>query len=227
MWRIAPPRKHRDIGGAAADVHQADAELLLIVGQHREARGELLEHHVLDHQTAALHALDDVLRGAVGAGHDVHLGLESHARHADRIANALLPVDQELLRQHVQDALIGRNRDRLGRVDHVLDVAMRDLAVADRDHAVRVEAAHVTAGDAGVDGVDLAVGHELGLLDRALDGLHRGFDIDHHALLESARGLAAHADDFDRSVRGDLTDQRQHFGGADVEADDHVSVRPS
>ena len=40
--------KHREIGGAAADVDQAHAQLLLVLGEHREARGELLEHDVLD-----------------------------------------------------------------------------------------------------------------------------------------------------------------------------------
>jgi hypothetical protein len=40
--------EHRDVGGAAADVDQAHAELLLVVGQHRVAGGQLLEHDVLD-----------------------------------------------------------------------------------------------------------------------------------------------------------------------------------
>ena len=119
--------EHRDVGGAAADVDHAHAEILLILGQHRVARGQLLEHDVVDRQAAALHALDDVLRGAVGAGDDVHLGLEPHARHADRIADALLRVDDVFLRQHVQDLLVGRDRHRLGRIDHALDVALHRL----------------------------------------------------------------------------------------------------
>ena len=125
VWRIAPLREDREVGGAAADVDQAHAELLLVLGEHREARGELLEHDVVDLEAAALDALDDVLRGAVGAGDDVHLGLQAHARHADRIADALLAVDDEFLRQHVQDLLVGGDRHRLGRIDHVLDVAVR------------------------------------------------------------------------------------------------------
>jgi hypothetical protein len=106
----------------------------------------------------------------------------------------------------------------------VLDIAVGDFAIADRDHAMRVEAAHVAAGDAGVDRVDLAVGHQLGFLDRALDRLHGGFDVDDHALLQAARWLAAHADDLDRAVGRDLAHQRHHLGGADVEPDDDVSV---
>ena len=95
--------------------------------EHRVARGELLEHDVLDLEAAALHALDDVLRGAVGAGDDVHLGLEAHARHADRLADAFLAVDDEFLRQDVQDLLVGRDRHGPRRVDHALDVAGASL----------------------------------------------------------------------------------------------------
>ena len=158
-------REHREVRGAAADVDDAHAELALVVGQAGEARGELLEHDVVDLEAAALDALLDVLRGAVGAGDDVHLGFEPHAGHADGIADAFLPVDDEFLRQHVQDLLVRRDRDGLGRVDHVLDVDVAHLAVADRDHAVRIEAAHVAAGDAGEHRADLAAGHELGFLD--------------------------------------------------------------
>ena len=56
--------EHGEVRGAAADVDQAHAELLLILGQHREAGGELLEHDVVDLEAAALDALLDVLRGA-------------------------------------------------------------------------------------------------------------------------------------------------------------------
>src|SRR5690606_8450605 len=108
---------------------------------------------VLDGEAAALHALDDVLRGAVGAGDDVHLGFQAHAGHADGIADALLAVDDVFLRQHVQDALVGGDGHGLGRVDHVLHVHVGDLAVTDADDAVGIQAPHVAAGDAGIHGV--------------------------------------------------------------------------
>lgn len=38
----------RDIGGAAADIHQAHAQFLLVLGQHRIGRGQLLEDDVVD-----------------------------------------------------------------------------------------------------------------------------------------------------------------------------------
>ena len=216
--------EHREVRGAAADVDQAHAQLLLIVGEHGEARCELLEHHVVDFEAAALNALLDVLRGAVGAGDDVHLRLEPHAGHADGIADAFLAVDQEFLRQHVQDLLVRGNRDGLGRVDHVLDVAVAHFLVADRDHAVRVQAAHVAAGDAGIHRMDLAARHQLGFFDRALDRLHGRLDIDHHAFLQAARRVRAQAQHFDRAVGRDLAHQRDDLGRADIQPHDQSTV---
>src|SRR5882724_10858214 len=210
--------EHRDVGGAAADVHHAHTEILFILGEHRIARGELFQDDVVDGEAAALHAFDDVLRRAVGAGDDVHLGFEAHARHADRIADAFLAVDDVFLRQHVQDLLIGGDGDRLGRIDHALDIALHHLFVLDGDDAVRIEAAHVTAGDAGVHRVNFAARHQFGFFHGALDGLHGGFDVDYHAFLQAARGMAADADDLERPVGLDFADDGDDLAGADVQA---------
>ena len=174
-------------------------------------------------EPAALHALDDVLRRALGARDDVDLGLEPHARHADGLADAVLRVDDEFLRQDVQDLLVRRDRDGTRGVDHALDVARHHFLVADRDDAVRVEAAHVAAGDACEDRMDLAAGHQLGFLDRALDRLHGRVDVDDDAALQAARRMRAHAHDFDDSLGGQLADDRHDFRRADVESDDQVS----
>jgi hypothetical protein len=54
---------------------------------------------------------------ALCAGHDVHLGLQAHAAHADRLLH-VLAVDHELLRLDQQQALVGRDVDGLGGLDH-------------------------------------------------------------------------------------------------------------
>ena len=77
--------EHRDVRRAAADVDHADAEVLLVVGQHRVGGGQLLEDQVLDLETAALHALLDVLGRVHRAGHQVHLAFQAHAGHAERL----------------------------------------------------------------------------------------------------------------------------------------------
>ena len=120
VWRMAPcENTARSVVPPPMSMMQTPSSFSSSV-RHGEARGELLEHDVVDFEAAALDALLDVLRRALGAGDDVHLGLEPHARHADRIADAFLAVDDEFLRQHVQDLLVRRDRHGLGRVDHVL-----------------------------------------------------------------------------------------------------------
>src|SRR5690606_10908545 len=151
---------------------QAHAELAFVVGEHRVAGRELLEDDVVDFQPAAAHALDDVLGGAHRAGHHVHLGLETHTRHADGLADPFLVVDDELLGKDVQDLLVGGNGDSPRRVDHAIHVTHGDLVVADGDDAVRVEAADMAARDAGVHGVDLAPGHQLRFLHGPLYRMH-------------------------------------------------------
>ena len=52
------------VGRAAADVDDRDADLLLVLGEHGLGARERLEHHVGDGQPAALGAAHDVLHAA-------------------------------------------------------------------------------------------------------------------------------------------------------------------
>ncbi|MCY1415824.1 hypothetical protein D9M71_313200 [compost metagenome] len=213
-----------DVGGAAADVHQADAQFLLVLGDHRVGRGQLREDDVIDLEAAAAHALLDVLSRVDRTGDHVDLGFQAHAGHAQRLAHAFLVVDHVVLGQRVQHALVGGDGDRLGRVEDAVDVRRAHLAVADRHDAVGVQAADVVAGDADECRVDTAAGHLLGLVDGALDRLHGGLDVHHHALLQAAGRMGPDADDLQLAVGRDLAHQRHHLGGADVQADDHFAA---
>ena len=172
--------EHSDIRRAATDVHQAHAQFLFILGQSRHAGGQRLQHQITDFEATALHALDDVLCGGDGAGDDVHLHFQLHAAHADGFAHIFLPVDDEFLRQDVQDLLVGRQRDGAGSFHHAVHVHRHHFGILDLHHAVRVEALDVAAGDAGKHAGDLAVSHQLSFFQRPLDRLHRGVDIDHY-----------------------------------------------
>ncbi len=150
---------------------------------------------------------------------------KSNARHADRVADAFLrTVDDVLLRDGMEDALVRRHGDGAGRFQHAVEIGIADLARGDRHHAVGIAALDVAAGDRGIDRSDLAAGHHVGFLDGALDRLHRGFDVHDDAAAHAARFVRADADHFDRLVRGVFTNQRGHLGGADVEADDEGLV---
>ena len=211
----------REVGRAAADVDDRDAEILLVLGQHRFARGELLQHG-LDHRHAGpVHARDDVLRGRGAAGHDVHVDLEPRAGHPDGRPDAVLLVDHEVLREHVQDFAAARQRDRLGGVDGAPDVLARDLAVlaGDRHHAAAVERLDVRRGEPEVDRVDLDAGGQLGLVDRLLDRLDRRLEVDDDAAADAARVREADADDVEPAVVGHLADDGRDLRRADVQPD--------
>ena len=81
--------------------------------------------------------------------------------------DAVLVVDDEVLRQHVQDLAAARQRHRPRGVDRALHVLARDLAVApgDGDHAAAVERLDVRARQRQVHAVDLDAGRQLGLVD--------------------------------------------------------------
>ena len=51
---------------------------------------------------------------------------------------------------------------------------------------MRIEAFYVAAGDAGKHGFNLAIRHQLGLFNRALNGLHGGIDVDHDTFFKAA-----------------------------------------
>ena len=97
-----------------------------------------------------------------------------------------LLVDDEVLRQHVQDLAARRERDRPRRVNRAPHVVARHLAVlaGDRHDAAAVEALDVRAADAEVHRADLDAGHQLGFLDRPLDRLDGRVEVDDDAALE-------------------------------------------
>ena len=204
---------------------QRHAQLLLVGREHRFGRGELADHRVGDLDAGAVDARDQVLRRRLAAGDDVDVDLEPGAGEPDRRADALLLVDDEVLRQHVEDLAAGRQRHGPRRVDRAAHVVAGDLAVlaGDRDHAAAVEALDVRAADAEVHRADLDAGHQLGFLDRLLDRLHRRLEVDDDAALQPLRLRRADADDVDAAFVDDLADDRADLRGADVEPH-HVAL---
>jgi len=80
----------------------------------------------------------------------------------------------------------------------------------------------VAAGNSGPYVTDLAIGHELGFLERALDRVDGRLYVYHHALLQSARRGAAHSDDLEAAFRLHLGDDGRDLRRADIETDDQI-----
>ena len=152
----------------------------------------------------------------------MHVHFDARAQHADRVCDAALAIDEEVLANRVQHIILRRQIDRLRVLRHVLDILLRDLAVGRDDgmHAAIVEAAHVPAGHTEMHAANFHVGHLLGLNDSIANVLGRECDIDHFAFAHAARARLADADDVQRALRVHVTDDGAHFRSADFQSND-------
>ena len=141
----------------------------------------------------------------------MHLRLEADAGHAPGLLDALLVVDHVLLGQHVEHLLVGGYRHGPRRVEDALEILGHHLLILDRHDSVGVQAADVGAGDADVHRMNLAAGHELRLIDGALDRLHRGVDVDDHTLFHALGRVRADTDHLDGPVGTHLADDGHHL----------------
>src|SRR3954464_14010019 len=222
--RVLDGAVHEDgeIGGAASHVDEGHPELLLLLREDRFRGGERLEDDVRDGEPRPGAALDDVLRARDGSGDDMHLRLQAHPAHPQGLLDPVLVVDDEFLREDVDDLAILRDVDPPGGVDHPRHVGRTDLLVLHRHDALRVESADMSAGDARVDGADLASRHQLRFLDGPLDGGDGRLDVDDHSLAQPARGMLADADHVEaRLLR--LSDEAADLRGPDVEPDHELA----
>ncbi len=148
----------------------------------------------------------------------MHLGFQTHSAHAHRFVDTFLAVDHELLCQHVQDLLIGRDRHGACRFDHRIDIACGHFVMTNRHDSYRIEAANMRTGDADVCRAYPAVGHQLSGFDRTADRLHRALDVDHHTFFQALGRMPAHANNLDAAIDLQFADQRGDLGGADIQA---------
>ena len=210
-----------EIGRAAPDVDKCNPQLFLIRCEHGFARRELFDDGVHHGETGPIDAYHDVLRGSRPACYDVDVHLQTGAGHADRSADAVLIVDNEILREHMKDFSAGRQRHRLRRIDRPPHIVPRDFAVlsSNGDHASAVEPLDVRARDGDIDRVDFDAGHELGFLDGMLDGVDRRLEIDDSAAPNAPGFRDADTDDLEAAVVHRFRDDGGDFRGANINAD--------
>jgi len=132
-------------------------------------------------------------------------------------------INHVLLGQDMQDFLVRGDGHGLSRIEYALHVCGRHFLIPNGHNAVRVKGPYMTSRYAGVDGINLAPRHEFRLFHGTLNGMDGGIDIDHHPLLQAPGGMGAEANDLERAVLTNLPDDGHHLGGANIEANDHVS----
>src|SRR5688572_4479254 len=149
----------------------------------------------------------------------MHVDLEPGAGHPHRRADAVLFVDNEVLRQDVQNLAAGGQRHRLGRVNRPAHVVAGDLAVlaGHRDDAAAVESLDVRPRERQMHGVDLDPRHQLRLLNRLLDRIYSRLEVDDDAALDAARLRDSDPDNVEAAVVEAFADNRTDVRGADVE----------
>src|SRR5438105_4656126 len=232
--RTDHPRAHAKLvaGGAGpalaeaapAEVVQADAQLAVLVIQGRLSCGQGREDELIDLDTGSLHALRKVLNARRRGGDDVRLHLQANGGHTDRIAHALLAIDDVAAGYDVKDLPRVRDGDGARRFDGPHGVAAVHVVprrARDRDHASRVLGADVASGDAHESRPHFEARDPLGGLDRGHDRLHGPVDIDNDTLAESIRSGLPDPDDVDAATGGHLADENADFRRTDVDGDEH------
>ena len=93
--------KDSDVACSAADIDETHTKLFLIFSEHRIRGGKLLQNDFIHCQITALDALLYVLNGVNRACHQMNLGFESDAGHAERLFHAFLCIDEVFLGEDV------------------------------------------------------------------------------------------------------------------------------
>src|SRR5690348_6694877 len=141
-----------------SQINQSNSQLPVISVQARFSTGQRLKDRptVGNFDARAVHSSHHVLPSQCGNRHHVDIGLQMRTHHAQRIADAVLGIQQELLRQNVQQLAVRRDGNALRRPNHLADVFPSNSmpAIRNGDSAARIDASNVRAADTDVCDVD-------------------------------------------------------------------------
>ena len=167
---------------------------------------------------------DRVLQTVVPTTDNVHVHLDLSPQHSLRIKDAILPVHAKVLTNDVNHRVVGREVDRLGVLDDILNVRTGDFPVR-RHHRVNpgvVETADVAAGDTEEHRANLDVRHLFRLNDGVAHILLGQGNVDDLPLADAPGFRLAKADDVDRLASAHFPHGNTHLGGANLEANDNL-----
>ena len=209
--------KNNQLGRTRADVGQAHAHFAFIGTQHGIGGGKRLKHRVIYMDSGLVHRCDHVLRGARRGSHHVNPHLEPRRHHSQGIVYARLIVEDEFLRQQMQNFAVGGQGNRARLIHRQLDLIASNLTrpCAQTDAAVAVDSANMSTTDAD----DCVLHGRAGDIFRGLHGSlnrrHCLFEFNDHTLARSARlGHAVPA--IAQADVGNLRHERAGLGAAHI-----------
>jgi len=128
----------------------------------------------------------------------MNVGFEALADHADGVADAVVRVDHEFVREDMKDlAVLGEGNVSRG-VNGAANVFALDVArpMAEGHATAAVHTADVSAGNADQSGLDWDTGDSFRLLDSAANGADGGIEIYDKAFAKTFRFRSAQSEKF-------------------------------
>ncbi len=146
------------------------------------------------------------------------VGFEALTDHADGVANSVLCIDHEFVRQNVEDLAVFGERDVAGGIDGSAHIVSFDVAraVSQRDAAAAVDAANMAASHAYHGGFDRDIGHAFGFFHGAANRAYGGIQIDDEAFAQTLGFRSTQCKEFNLFAV-DFRDQCARFRTADVQ----------
>src|SRR5467141_198348 len=221
-----PVFEDRQVRRSPADVKQGDSYFLLFLFEDCIAGCERFEHHIANVEARALHAIVYVLGRGYQARDDMHVRLQPHAGHSDRIAHPVLAVDDEFLGNHVNDSPVGRQCNTLRVLDQPVHIRLGNFILhsADCDDAAALKALDVIARDADDHRLNLDPRPGFRLRNRALNRPHGLVDVRHDAASQSVGRAPAHAENVEAPSLVGRSDDAAYLGSSDIQTDDNLVI---
>src|SRR5262249_24889551 len=171
---------------AASDIQKAATKVAFVLSKAGFGGSQRLEDGVANQDSGAVRRGYQILRGRNRGSNQMNVNFQPLSHHSDGVANTVLRIHQEFVRQYVKDFAVFRQRDVSCGIDGAADVFALDIAgaISQRDATAAVDAAHVAAGHTDHRGFDGNVGDSFGFLHSAANRAHRGIEIDDYALAQ-------------------------------------------
>ena len=159
------------VSGTGAQVGKTNTQFSFIRPQYRVGASQRLEHRVIHVNTGAVHGGYHVLGCARSRRDHVNPDFQARGHHSQRIVDASLLIEDELLWQQMHDLAVRGQWDATSFVDRKPNFIARDLTCtcAEADASMAVHATHMRAGNSHQCLFDSRAGGVFGLLDCLLD----------------------------------------------------------